>query len=427
MDSPVSLRQLVLDIRKDIRGCPYLLLRLPILSELNDIRKSFKRLSLELHPDKKDGNKELFQQINNAHYFLSNPDWKLSYDNIIWRHYRFGSNDTERAENHLRWSDYLLTESNSTRDGSKLSTEESTKPTKDDSTEDSEESSQSTANDDFEKNSEGGSQSTINDNEESPEIPFLSSHKIATHWFTAGTDREETRRISNDIVAHTIFDILMERQSFVGYWKDNVGEYETDVKCILKCKAFIYTNVVDYINLKMFEFNCHIFPLCCQATMDLYRTERWGDVKHQLNKNSYRSKWSILREENRDKNNIHNDYDMIEQQAMNKELIFSIPINLDNRHYIHVTRRWFQAKLFFFFTDSNDLSANRIESSNTLKQIPRNVLYFLMDTPLWPVGQKAYWIRLPSVRQLENECATRMLLHSYIVAISPTHLKVCYL
>jgi hypothetical protein len=42
-----------------------------------------------------------------------------------------------------------------------------------------------------------------------------------------------------------------------------------------------------------------------------------------------------------------------------------------------------------------------------------------MDTPLWPVSQKAYWIRLPSVRQLENECATRMLLHSYLVAISP--------
>ncbi len=37
---------------------------------------------------------------------------------------------------------------------------------------------------------------------------------------------------------------------------------------------------------------------------------------------------------------------------------------------------------------------------------------------MWPVGQKAYWIRLPNVRQLEDECATGMLLHSYIVAIS---------
>ncbi len=105
---------------------------------------------------------------------------------------------------------------------------------------------------------------------------------------------------------------------------------------------------MDYINLKMFEFNCHIFPLCVHTTWDLYKTNKWDDVKYQLSKVTYRSKWSILREDNRDKSNIYNEYDMIEWQAMNQEIVFSIPINLDNRHWIHVTHRWFQSKLFSF-------------------------------------------------------------------------------
>jgi hypothetical protein len=52
MDNPVSQNQLVSDIRKDIGGCPYLLLQVPILSENSIIRKSFKQLSKKIHPDK---------------------------------------------------------------------------------------------------------------------------------------------------------------------------------------------------------------------------------------------------------------------------------------------------------------------------------------------------------------------------------------
>ena len=149
----------------------------------------------------------------------------------------------------MRWSEYILTGSNSTRDRSELSTEESAKPTKDNSEDNSVESSQSSVYDDCKENCEESSQSTIDDSEESPEIPFLSSHKIAKQWFTAGKNREETRRISSNIVAHTIFDILTQRQFYFEYEKGiDIKEYESDVKNILKTKQFIFTNIVDYIN-----------------------------------------------------------------------------------------------------------------------------------------------------------------------------------
>lgn len=93
-----------------------------------------------------------------------------------------------------------------------------------------------------------------------------------------------------------------------------------------------------------------------------------------------------MREANRDKNQVYNDYDMIERQSMNQEFVFTVPINLDNNHWFVVIHRWFQSKLFFFFADSGKSSGKTLEFSRKLKQIPRDVLYFLMDTPLWPVG-----------------------------------------
>ena len=417
-DNTISPHQLKKDIRKDIGGCPYLLLQVPILSEISIVRKSYKTLSLTLHPDKVTGTTEekerkvaLFQRINNAQELLKNRKWKESYDDVVRKYFVFGSNNTETNENHLKWSTYLLGISQPTRDRSQESTEETSKSTGDDS----EESPQPTGD-----NSEESSQSTVDDSEESTAIPFQSSHEIAKQWFIANTKREETRKISNNIVAHTIYDILTERKFFVDFDRNDIDfkeAYEDEVRNILKPKQHIYTNFVDYVNFRMFEYNYHIFPLCVHTTMDLFKTQVWDDVKHQLSKNSYISKWSILREANRDKMNVYNDYDMIEQQSMNPEITFTFPINLDNWHWVNVIRRWFHDKLFFFFTDSGVFSGKTIEKSNT-KQIPRKILYFLMDTPLWPVGQKAYWIRLPNVRQLEDECATRMLLHSYIVAIS---------
>ncbi len=45
-------------------------------------------------------------------------------------------------------------------------------------------------------------------------------------------------------------------------------------------------------------------------------------------------------------------------------------------------------------------------------------MLLLMDSPLWPRGQKAYWTKVPNVKQVETECGARMLVHSFLVAFS---------
>ena len=48
-----------------------------------DIRKSYRKLSLKYHPDRPDGNKEMFQKISQAHDILNDPLEKNKYDNIV--------------------------------------------------------------------------------------------------------------------------------------------------------------------------------------------------------------------------------------------------------------------------------------------------------------------------------------------------------
>ena len=49
----------------------------------NDIRKAFRKLSLEYHPDKQSGNEVLYKAIVFAQTVLSNPDSKAEYDTLL--------------------------------------------------------------------------------------------------------------------------------------------------------------------------------------------------------------------------------------------------------------------------------------------------------------------------------------------------------
>jgi len=59
----------------------------------DEIKKAYKKLALHHHPDKNNGNDDMFKKINEAYSVLSNPEKKSNYD-------RFGSADEPRGGGH---------------------------------------------------------------------------------------------------------------------------------------------------------------------------------------------------------------------------------------------------------------------------------------------------------------------------------------
>lgn len=49
-------------------------------SSKDDIRKAYKRLAMQHHPDREDGNHEAFTEIQNAHDILTNDNRRAQYD-----------------------------------------------------------------------------------------------------------------------------------------------------------------------------------------------------------------------------------------------------------------------------------------------------------------------------------------------------------
>lgn len=106
----------------------------------------------------------------------------------------------------------------------------------------------------------------------------------------------------------------------------------------------------------------------------------------------------------------------MEDQGNNKAYKFIIPF-FQGVHFRIIVRRWIDDTLYFFYNDSNYKTQKNVVSHST-QFIPYEVFGFLMNSPLWPIGATARWIRVPSKEQEESECGFRCLLHAYILVTS---------
>ena len=60
----------------------YNLLGVPRTASQDEIKKAYRKLAHEFHPDKKHGNEEKFKEVNEAYQVLSDPKRRSNYDNF---------------------------------------------------------------------------------------------------------------------------------------------------------------------------------------------------------------------------------------------------------------------------------------------------------------------------------------------------------
>lgn len=63
--------------------CHYTVLGIDKNATLEDIKKAYKKLALQYHPDKNGGDSQLFKRINEAYQILSDPTKRQDYDNSL--------------------------------------------------------------------------------------------------------------------------------------------------------------------------------------------------------------------------------------------------------------------------------------------------------------------------------------------------------
>jgi curved DNA-binding protein len=86
----------------------YAILGLKKTASAEEIKKAFKKLAHEHHPDKNPGNKsseERFKDINEAYQVLSNPEQKAKYDNLGSSYSRF--QQSGGRPNDFNWQDWF--------------------------------------------------------------------------------------------------------------------------------------------------------------------------------------------------------------------------------------------------------------------------------------------------------------------------------
>ena len=84
----------------------YDILGVPSSASEEEIKKAFRKLALEHHPDKNNGDDTRFKEINEAYQVLSDPDKRKEYDNPGFRGAAFNMDDLFRTHFNMNFGGF---------------------------------------------------------------------------------------------------------------------------------------------------------------------------------------------------------------------------------------------------------------------------------------------------------------------------------
>ena len=190
-------------------------------------------------------------------------------------------------------------------------------------------------------------------------------------------------------------DLLKNFEAFLRYTACTCGDEDLNLDLITTTKQYINEFSVDYcLFAMMFETQYLLaYPSFLQQMLFTQTFKGIQDMERQILS-------SFIGEED-------------------LKLIFPF---FHGSHWIIVMRIIYEGRLIFFYADSAHDSEKSYSSylhrSTGSNEMQNHVLSIFMDSPLWKLGEVAYWICCPNLVQTEDECGARAILHAYLMGLS---------
>jgi hypothetical protein len=201
-------------------------------------------------------------------------------------------------------------------------------------------------------------------------------------------------KILLDILRHTKCKIMEQEK----YFDDH-----SDLQNLLMDGHMLPSIAIDYANMALMIGNGN-------PDINIYTIST--DTVNRL----YDEGWNIARRDfKKEYPNMMSEFDLIKDQCKNKRARFIIPFLHDSKQWLNIVRAIIDDCISFLLSDCSDDTMDDYEVEDE-EEIPLNVMWTFMDSPLWPIKKTAYWIKLPNIQEVEEESGARCFLHGYIIA-----------
>ena len=228
---------------------------------------------------------------------------------------------------------------------------------------------------------------------------------------TPGAKKAEETMIPQRNLAKILLDILRNTKARImeqkQYFEDTKN---TELRDLLVEGCILPSIAIDYVNMALMISHGH-------PHINVYTIST--DTVRRLCEDG----WPVASDHfQQDFPGVKSEFDLIKEQWESRTARFIIPFLQDSKFWCNIVRVWLHDCIIFLFSDSSDETMDEYERTEDEDgEIPLSVMLPFMNSPLWPLGVKAYWIRVPNIQEVEEESGARCFLHGYMMGIFPGH------
>jgi hypothetical protein len=124
-----------------------------------------------------------------------------------------------------------------------------------------------------------------------------------------------------------------------------------------------------------------------------------------------------------------NEVDFLVEIDNNPKYSFIFPLEISDspNRWAVLSRRWFNGSITFLYADLAHPKQLTMDMSDVINDIPRSLIHAFSGTPLWPVGEHAYFMNVSQENRSETWSGCTSIIHGLMLSVSsnPIHAMKC--